>query len=374
MAGCYWDRRPARRAQPAGRAAPGGRRAVSSGAGRPTRSAPTSHGPGHGPAQALPRARRPVPFGHDRPGGAGVDLELRAGRCLALVGESGCGKSTLARLLHPAGGADSGSITLNGRELTGARRRRDAGHPAADPDGLPGPVLLAQSAAVGRRDRRRAADRAQGRATGPSGYAACSPAWDSTRRAGVRFPGEFSGGQRQRIGIARALALEPQTIVLDEPVSALDVSIQASVLNLLRDLQRKQNMAYLFIAHDLAVVRQVADDVAVMYLGVIVEQGPADQIYSAACASVHERAAVGGAGARPGQGARQAADPAQRRGTEPGQPAVWLPVPHPVLEGRRALRRGDPAAGHDRDRRGPRSRLPLPGEPGHGPPPAEDAS
>jgi peptide/nickel transport system ATP-binding protein len=211
---------------------------------------------------------------------AGVDLELRAGRCLALVGESGCGKSTLARLLLRLEEPTSGSIKLNGRELTRLRDdemrevRRQIQMVFQDPYSSLNP-RLSVGEIVGEplivhkiRDR---TERIRALLTSVG----LDPA------SGVRFPGEFSGGQRQRIGIARALALEPQTIVLDEPVSALDVSIQASILNLLRDLQRKQNMAYLFIAHDLAVVRQVADDVAVMYLGLIVEQGPADQIYSA---------------------------------------------------------------------------------------------
>ena len=210
---------------------------------------------------------------------AGVDLELRAGRCLALVGESGCGKSTLARLLLRLEEPTSGSITLNGRELTGLADdemravRRQIQMVFQDPYSSLNPRLSVGEIVGEPLIVHKIGDRAE-RVRGLLASVGLDPA------SGVRFPGEFSGGQRQRIGIARALALEPQTIVLDEPVSALDVSIQASVLNLLRDLQRKQNMAYLFIAHDLAVVRQVADDVAVMYLGVIVERGPADQIYS----------------------------------------------------------------------------------------------
>jgi peptide/nickel transport system ATP-binding protein len=209
---------------------------------------------------------------------AGVSLDLRAGRCLALVGESGCGKSTLARLLMRLDEPTSGSIALNGRELTGLTDnelrpvRRQIQMVFQDPYSSLNPRLSVGEIVGEPLIVHKVADRAA-RVRALLTSVGLDPA------AGVRFPGEFSGGQRQRIGIARALALEPQTIVLDEPVSALDVSIQASILNLLRDLQRTRNMAYLFIAHDLAVVRQVADDVAVMYLGVIVEQGPADLIY-----------------------------------------------------------------------------------------------
>ena len=209
---------------------------------------------------------------------SGVDLDLRAGRCLALVGESGCGKSTLARLLVRLEEPTSGSVKLNGQELTGLPDgelrsiRRQIQMVFQDPYSSLNPRLsvgeiVGEPLLVHKVGNRAVRVR----------ELLASVGLDAS--AGPRFPGEFSGGQRQRIGIARALALNPQTIILDEPVSALDVSIQASVLNLLRELQRDHNMAYLFIAHDLAVVRQVADDVAVMYLGKIVEQGPADQVY-----------------------------------------------------------------------------------------------
>ena len=212
----------------------------------------------------------------------GVSLAVAPGRTLAVVGESGCGKSTLARLLLRLVEPDAGRIELDGQDLRALderallRARRHVQMVFQDPFGSLNPRMSAGDTL---------AEPLRLHAVVPAGERAAQ-----VRRlldqvglpaeAARRYPHEFSGGQRQRLAIARALAAGPKVLVCDEPVSALDVSIQAQILNLLADLQRELGLAYVFISHDLAVVRQVATEVAVMYLGRFVETGPAAQVFA----------------------------------------------------------------------------------------------
>ncbi|WP_432512668.1 ABC transporter ATP-binding protein [Kineococcus sp. SYSU DK001] len=213
----------------------------------------------------------------------GIDLDLGRGETLGLVGESGCGKSTLARTLLMLERPDAGTVrfdgvdpwTLRGKDLLRFRRRvqmvfqdpfasLNARMSAAD--------IVAEPWLTHRDVYRTSRDRA-------------ARVRELLHLVGLRpsdagkFPSEFSGGQRQRLGIARALALRPDVIVCDEPVSALDLSVQAQVLNLLADLQAELGVSYVFISHDLSVVRHVADRVVVMYLGRVVESGGTDDVY-----------------------------------------------------------------------------------------------
>ena len=212
----------------------------------------------------------------------GVSLEIRRGETLGLVGETGCGKSTLARCASRLHDLDSGTITFDGRDISRLGRRqlrpvrRHIQMIFQDPYGSLNPRRRVGSIIadplrihrVGRRDNRKRVVQEIMELVGlnPEHY--------------NRYPAEFSGGQRQRIGVARALILKPDLIICDEPVSALDVSIQAQILNLLADLQDELRLTYLFIAHDLSVVRHISDRVAVMYLGRIVEIGETEQLFT----------------------------------------------------------------------------------------------
>ncbi|MEU8222042.1 oligopeptide/dipeptide ABC transporter ATP-binding protein [Kribbella sp. NPDC048915] len=212
---------------------------------------------------------------------AGVTLDVRKGETLGLVGETGCGKSTLARCMARLYDVTSGSVQFEGRDITNLSRkqmrplRRDVQVIFQDPYGslnprrrvgsIIGDPFAVHNIASGAERKKKVQELMELVGLNPEHY--------------NRFPAEFSGGQRQRIGVARALALRPKLVICDEPVSALDVSIQAQIINLLADLQKEFDLTYVFISHDLSVVRHVSDRIAVMYLGKIIEQAPTHELF-----------------------------------------------------------------------------------------------
>ena len=290
-----------------------------------------------------------------------VSFSVRRGETFGLVGESGCGKTTIGWLITALHRATSGAIRFEGDDMTKLRapalrrRRRDLQlmfqdpYASLDPRMRVGPIVREPLVVQG------IASRAEQRARVGELLAevGLSP------KAAELYPHEFSGGQRQRIGLARALALNPKLIVADEPVSALDVSIQAQILNLMRELQRVHELTYVVISHDLAVVKYLADTIGVMYLGKLVEIGPAEEVYERAAHPYTRGPDRRDRDPGPGRRASAAGRARARRAAVGDHAAVRLPLPHALPAGAGDLRRDRAAAALVRAARTRRVSLPA---------------